>query len=133
VKKHLTGVRSGILDGKHVRAMGEAHWLFEWCVDHQPRGAGGWVKGGQVITYREIARPLGRHRRTIIRWMARLESEGYIEVRRDMFGIRIRVLKQKKWEADEARREGLSAPQRPPLAACVGRSNHGPILTKKLA
>jgi hypothetical protein len=76
--------------------MGDAVWLFDWCLWRQTRNTG-WVLGGSVVTYAKIQRDTGFAERTLQRWMHILKSEGYIEVSYSSYKrMRIRVANPKK-------------------------------------
>lgn len=125
------GAKSGVLEGKHIRAMGIAGWLFFWCLRRQTDKLG-WVLGGKVITSLFIAQDMDMPRRTIERWLSKLVSTGYIEVHEVAgLGIRIRVINQKKFriqdfeddEADDEQNDGSDSDDEdapPPEVADVG-------------
>lgn len=96
-KSHDIGLKPGILDRKHVDAMGMAYWLYTWIILHQTQTTG-FVHGGAVVTYADIQKELNMPTRTLKRWMAALYRGGYIEVTYSAYKrMRIRVEKSKKF------------------------------------
>ena len=93
------GLRSGLLDAKHVQAMGQALWLFGWYVDRQTDTAG-TVLGGRTIIWAEVK--LGVNDRTLRRWQRILEGANakkrkYVAVKLDPgLGFTVRILRPKK-------------------------------------
>ncbi|HVB99021.1 MAG TPA: hypothetical protein VNJ12_06770 [Candidatus Dormibacteraeota bacterium] len=103
----LIGARAGLLDPKHVRAMGSARWLYDWIlwrVTSEQDGVGR-VLGGSPVRCEEIAADLGVGLRTIYRWMDRLRGP-YIRTRHVVahgrHGLTIEVLKSKKFHPGPA-------------------------------
>jgi hypothetical protein len=77
--------------------MGQAVWLYLWCLRHQTR-RNGLVLGGTPITYNYINQRLGQPERTVKRWLSVLRKYGYIEVTYLAYKkLRIMVLKSKKF------------------------------------
>lgn len=98
------GARAGLIDPKHVKAMGSARWLYDWIlwrVTAEEDGLG-FVLGGSPVRCEEIAADLGVGLRTIYRWMGRLRGR-YIRTRHAVVygrhGLVIEVLKSKKFGA----------------------------------
>lgn len=96
-RDYATGLRSGIHDRKHFRAMGIALWTFDWCVDRQTDAAG-WVLGGRVLTYQEIANGVGLEtRKQAEHQIATLVTGGYLaRLTVSGGGIRLRIRAPKK-------------------------------------
>lgn len=101
------GLTAGILDAKHVRALGPAVWLYAWFVRKQTKRAGA-VLGGAVLQLGPIQRDLGVSRRTIQRWLRTLTGENpegivYVEIA-DVpgAGFTARVARAKKWKHEQA-------------------------------
>jgi hypothetical protein len=96
-KSHDIGLKPGILDRKHIDAMGMSVWLYAWIILHQTQTTG-FVHGGAVITYALIQEELDVPCRTLRRWMKTLQRGGYIEVTYSAYKrMRIRVEKSKKF------------------------------------
>jgi hypothetical protein len=77
--------------------MGQAVWLYLWCLKHQTR-RNGLVLGGSPLTHTRINIQLGQSLRTLKRWLKVLRLRGYIEVTYlDHKRLRIRILKSKKF------------------------------------
>jgi hypothetical protein len=77
--------------------MGQAVWLYLWCLRHQTR-RNGLVLGGTPLTYAYINQRLGQPERTVQRWVSLLRKLGYIEVSYLAYKkMRITVLKSKKF------------------------------------
>ena len=89
------GVSSGLLDAKHVRAIGEALWVFLALVDRQT-SEDGEVNAGRPLQVGEIAARLGVSRRTCERHLARLEGAGYIIRTRTSYGFVYSIRSPKK-------------------------------------
>ena len=96
------GARAGLIDPKHVKAMGSARWLYDWIlwrITAEEDGLG-YVLGGCPVRCEEIAADLGVGLRTVYRWMGRLRGR-YIRTRHAVaygrHGLVIEVLKSKKF------------------------------------
>lgn len=89
-------ISNGLLEDDHHEKMGSSVWLFMWFIDKvtkiDNRGFG-LVLGGKPINFDEIT---NIKRRTAQRYLARLKKEGYIEVKRTMRGVIVKVVKAKK-------------------------------------
>jgi hypothetical protein len=92
------GVKNGLLEPKHIQAMGEAVWLFLWCIDKVTKETDGWgvVLGGKPIRYAEVQQQLGIAERTYKRWLEILRQHEYIKTTRAPYGLVIKVNKTKK-------------------------------------
>ena len=96
-------VSSGLLEEKHVLAMGNSIWCFLWCIDrttrdqHEAADCWGQVLGGGVVTLERIARELGFTQRTVRNQLGRLQQHGYIRLTRFSRGQRIEVAHSIKW------------------------------------
>ena len=90
------GARNGLVDGKHIRAMGMAVWLFLWCLGRQTT-ADGHVLGGKEVSYQEVAGELGQSAKTIRNWADCLRARRYIETARGKRGLVWRVINPKKF------------------------------------
>jgi len=147
--KHLNaGLRGGLFEVKHYARMGDAVWLFGWMVLRQTteQGGQGLVLDGRPITYQEICRDTGFPLRTLQRWMAGLKAGGYIEIeyprsgmRRIPLGMRVRILKAKKFSAGQFLLRFGEAPERaatgidaPPVGAGVAAKSGGGNTRKNL-
>ena len=87
-------IATGLVDAKHIHAMGPALAEFLVLVDWQT-DASGLVKGGAPVRIEEIADRLGRHRRTVERNLQRLAN--YLDVRRTPYGLVIRIRNPKRF------------------------------------
>lgn len=100
-----SGIRSGLITAKHYSQMGEAVWLYNWCVTRQTiqRHGVGLVLRGREITYEYIIEDTEEEgycftERTLRRWMRRLVGMAYLEVRYTIYKrMVIRILKAKKF------------------------------------
>lgn len=99
-------VYSGLLHNTHKRKIGDAIWLFLWCIDKttleeddpdDPEEKIGWVLQKKPVTTEQIAKQFGESWRTTQRHLEILRSQKYITVTRARRGIIIGVLKSKKW------------------------------------
>lgn len=101
MKGFFIDISNGLLDPKHVLAMGEksAVWVFMWCLDKVTRVDEheiGWVRGGKPINLQDIAEELGVHPVTVSNHLTKLENEQYIFRVHTAYGIIITVAKAKK-------------------------------------
>jgi hypothetical protein len=95
-----SGIRGGLWDAKHYEKMGDAVWLFGWLVLRQTteRNGSGLVLRGKALTYVEITADTGWPRRTLQRWMARLQEGGYVCVKHSAYSrMVITILNAKKF------------------------------------
>ena len=90
------GARNGLLEQKHIEALGAAVWLYLWFIDKQPKDTDR-VLGGQPITYEHVVQALGVTRRTYTRWLSLLQQGGYIATLRTPRGLVVTINKPKKW------------------------------------
>jgi len=99
MKGFFIDISNGLLDSKHVAAMGPAVWEFMWCLDKitkiDEHGIG-WVLGGKPIKLEEITKTLGKHKNRVSEHLTRLQDEGYIFKLQAPYGIIITVAKAKK-------------------------------------
>jgi hypothetical protein len=119
------GARAGLIDPKHVKAIGSARWLYDWIlwrVTSEQDGLGR-VLGGSPVRCEEIADDLGVGLRTVYRWMRRLRG-GYIRTRHVVsygrHGLSIEVLRSKKFTSGMAGKSGV--PESRSLAANPGKN-----------
>jgi hypothetical protein len=90
------GIQDGLIDPKHERAMGQAVWLFLWCIRSQTQK--NFVLGGMPLTYEEIERRSGFPARKIRRWLNILRRSNYVRVSHlNYCMLRIEIMKPKKW------------------------------------
>jgi hypothetical protein len=94
------GAKGGLLEHKHIRAMGPSVWMFLYLLRGQtglnPAGEG-LFNYGNPITFEKVSDELnGTPVPTIRRWVARLKKYGYIRVQRhSRYGITIWISKGK--------------------------------------
>ena len=98
VAAFYVGIRAGLIDEKHYRKMGNAIWLFMWCVHrqtsvHEGRGI---VMRGQAITYELIHAETGYAIETIRTWMKILKKWRYVSTKFCGNGFQIWIEGQKK-------------------------------------
>jgi hypothetical protein len=92
-------VKNDLLEPKHVKAMGEAVWLYMWLLDKITsvnENGQGRVLGNKPVLYEEVAIDLGIHRNTYTKYIKILKSYNYIQTLRTPRGICISVNKAKK-------------------------------------
>lgn len=88
---------AGLVEEKHIRAMGESVWLYLHLLRLTPIRTA-WVKRGHAISTRELSTALGIPRRTVRNWLDRLERSDYIVIRVGSDGaFRIGICKRKWW------------------------------------
>ena len=91
------GIQDGLLDPKHERAMGNAVWMFLWCIRCETQRTG-FVLGGAALTYAEISKRSGFSERRIRFWLDRLRLHNYVRVIHTNYKmLRIEIMKPKKW------------------------------------
>lgn len=94
-------IANGLLEPKHVEAMGEAVWLYMWLQDKNTsvnENGEGKVLGGRPVVFEDDIMPdLGIPRRTYSRWVDRLRDAGYIMTLRTPRGLVIVISKAKKY------------------------------------
>jgi DNA-binding Lrp family transcriptional regulator len=126
------GIHDGILEQKHVDAMGTAIFLYLWCVRHQTKHSG-LVWGGAPVTYGKINEKLGQPERTLKRWMKKLVDAGYIELTYLNYkAMRLRILKSKKFNYKQLPLPISQVPQMA-LTAIEPSANSGTSMVQNLA
>lgn len=96
------GLNGGLFESKHYNAMGDAVWLFGWLVHRQTQMNGSVLNGTPILDCR-IAKDTGHPLKRIRRWRDTLlvEPGPYIEVKRTPIGHIYRILKPKKFTAQQ--------------------------------
>ncbi len=99
---------NGLLEPKHVEAMGEAVWLYMWLQDKNTsvnENGMGKVLGNEPIKYeKHIKNSLGISRATYVRWVDRLREAGYVNTLRTPGGLIITITKAKKFDNNGKKR-----------------------------
>lgn len=98
-------VSAGLLDPRHVQAIGRAVWVYLWFLNRvtmdEQRGDDdfvGIVLNGRPLSIDEIAEELGFDYHACRRHLARLVKTGYVERRKTGAGMfSYSVTKSKKW------------------------------------
>lgn len=94
---------SGLLEPEHYKNIGNAIWLFLWCVssttsEKQEEGTvWGIVLGNKPMKLSEIGERFGVNDKTVSRWLDNLEQHEYIRVTRAPRGLILAVRNSKKW------------------------------------
>lgn len=90
------GLRSGLLDQRHMDAMGMSVWLYMWLIRKATKNKGGvsLVLGGRPIKHDDCADMFTL--RTYKRYIEILRQAGYIETKRTAYGLIITITKGKK-------------------------------------
>ena len=112
-KGYYIGERAGVLERKHIKAMGPSRWLFSWAIRRQTgtsREGWGIVLYGNTITYDVICTDLGTPITTLRRWMTRLIKQGYVKTIRKPHGFKLFIAKPKKTR-DQSSTKRASFPQ----------------------
>ncbi len=92
------GAKRGLLDDKHMNAMGTSIWLYLWLIDKQIKDSD-LVLFGKPITFEMVQESFNTlSRRTYVRWVACLVDNGYIKTKRTPNGFIISIQKAKKWD-----------------------------------
>lgn len=95
---------SGLLEPSHYKKIGNAIWLFLWCVsattkDIEKDGVTwGIVLGNKPVKREELAAQFGVAERTVQRWIESLEQHGYIKITRAPYGMIFTVRNSKKFK-----------------------------------
>jgi hypothetical protein len=107
VKQFGIFVKEGLLDPKHVAAIGEAIWIYLFLLNSvtKVKGEDGLVFGGAPFSISRVNEKIGKlDRMTYWRHMKRLEKAGYITVQRAMRGLIVTVTKSYKIFGDVTER-----------------------------
>ena len=95
-------IYSGILEPDHYKNIGNAIWLFLWCISsttkeiEEEETVWGVVLGGKPMKLSEIAGYFGVNDKTVSRWLDALEQHHYIDVTRAPRGLILKVRNSKK-------------------------------------
>ncbi|MNR93429.1 Bacterial regulatory protein, arsR family [compost metagenome] len=93
---------SGLLEPKHYKRIGQALWLFLWCVSSTTREEErdgetlGIVLDGRPMKLSEVADHFGIDEKTVSRQLKALEQNGYIRTSRAQYGVIIEVRHSKR-------------------------------------
>ena len=101
-------IKNDLLEPKHVKAMGQAIWVYMWCLDKMTsvdESGVGKILGGKPIKSEDIAKELGVSRRYISTHLIRLSKTGYLNTKRTPYGYSITVNKAKKRFSQKAEME----------------------------
>lgn len=97
-------VSIGLLEEKHVEAMGIAVWCFLWCINRvtmdkidQNGERWGQVLGGCRFSHQRIADELGLTLRSVRYQMDCLKTAGYLRITRGQGGQQVEVRHSIKW------------------------------------
>ncbi len=88
-------VSAGLLDPRHVKAIGTAVWTYLAVLDKQT-SSDGTVNHGDPIAAAKLGARMGLSQDTVLRHLERLQLAGYIHLTRQPYGWVIRVEKPKK-------------------------------------
>lgn len=100
---HYVKIYTGLLEGKHLKNIGDAIWLLEDLINKTTleESYDGVVNGvvlrGKPLSDIELSKYWDVHRHTIAKWRERLVKGGYITVKRTKYGYVYHVLKSKKF------------------------------------
>jgi hypothetical protein len=120
-------VSAGLLDPRHVQAIGRAVWVYLWFLNRvtrdEQRGDDdfvGIVLNGRPLSIDEIAEELGFDYYACRRHLARLVKSGYVERRKTGAGMfSYSVKKSKKW----AWKRQTSGARNRPSSSCEKQAN----------
>ena len=114
-------VSIGLLEKKHVEAMGIALWCFLWCVnrvttDRTDANGERWgqVLGGCRFNHQRIADELGLPLRSVRYQMDRLKTAGYLRITRCRDGQQVEVRHSIKWLRRKTQPQQKKGPAKPP-------------------
>lgn len=93
--------------------MGDAIWLFIWCIDKTTKETTtesgerlGTILGGAPVRDGDIAQSIpGCSRKLVRKWRQHLVAGGYLVQKRTPYGHTLSVYKSKKWPPKEEARE----------------------------
>ena len=88
-------VSAGLLDPRHVKAIGTAIWTYLAVLDKQT-SPDGTVNRGDPIAAAKLGVRMGLSQDTVLRHLERLQLVGYVHLTRQPYGWIIRVEKPKK-------------------------------------
>ena len=94
-KSPMITISNGLLDPRHVAAMGSAIWEYFVLLDRQT-SPNGTVNGGVPIQAAQLAKRTGHSTDTVRRALLRLRDGGYIDLKRAPYGFIVRIEKPKK-------------------------------------
>lgn len=95
---------SGLLEPEHYKKIGNALWLFLWCISSTTKEVEregitwGIVLGNKPLKRKDLAEPFGVSERTVQRWLDDLEKYEYIKVTRAPYGYILTVKNSKKYK-----------------------------------
>ncbi|MFA9459096.1 hypothetical protein ACERJO_20435 [Halalkalibacter sp. AB-rgal2] len=98
---------SGLLTADHYKRMGNAIWLFLWCISSTTKEierdgeTWGIVLGNKPIKNGEIAVQFGVDTKTVQRWIDKLRDEDYLRTTRAPYGLIFTVKNSKKYRSDK--------------------------------
>ncbi|WP_062052390.1 helix-turn-helix domain-containing protein [Bacillus sp. JCM 19034] len=98
---------SGLLTAEHYKRMGNAIWLFLWCISSTTKEierdgeTWGIVLGNKPHKTTEIAALFDVNVKTVERWIKRLSDEGYLRITRAPYGLIFTVKNSKKYRSDK--------------------------------
>ncbi len=94
---------SGLLEPRHYKNIGNAIWLFLWCIssttaEEEKEGTvWGFVLRGKPMKLSEISGHFGVNEKTVSRWLDTLEQHDYIRITRAPRGLILAVKNSKKY------------------------------------
>jgi len=99
---HPFNIWSGLVEPKHITAMGLAVWTYLWCLSKVTADCGdrGVVLYGRPIAIRSIADNFGISERQVRRHIHKLKMGGYIKTQKKLYGLVIWVTKNKNFTED---------------------------------
>jgi hypothetical protein len=128
------GIRNGLLEPKHYRAMGDAVWLYMYLVDKQGKQVDengfGKVARSMPLRDEDIAGTFGCERKTVRRWRKILICGGYIMAKRAPHGCIYAVTKPKKWKVP-TQTDGTQTAHHSPLVMGQERPSDGTQMAQR--
>lgn len=122
---HPIPVWNGVFE--HFARIGEALWVFEWCLDGITKETDGigLVHGGAPVKLKRIAADLkGIHQEMVRRHLKKLVDGKYLRMRRTAYGQIIEVLNSKKF--------GIWKKEKPQKVVSLGVEKHTGVEEKLL-
>lgn len=106
---YYISIKKGILEKKHIKAIGKSIWLYLWFLDRMTvidENQMGKVLGGKPIIYTDVEPDLGFSQNSYYSQLNNLIKNGYITATRTPYGNTIKVVKAAKFfNSPHARKE----------------------------
>lgn len=92
-RAELLPIRKGLFDGKHLKKMGSAIWLYGFLISIVS-----WKTWSGETAYKVIRNRFGIPKMTVYRWLQALQDGGYITYNRGQYSFYFQINKPKSQE-----------------------------------